>query len=345
MALRLEESSPSTPERFDEFYAEFAPRVRTLIRRRVRNPHQVDDLVQETFLRAHQSASRYDATRPAWPWLATIAINATTDAARRQRVRREQVGDAVDVAGDADASDLYIGAERRRAIATALHELPERQRRVLLLREVDALHYHELATLEGVTVDAVKSILKRARQSFRHAYTAMASERGLLGAGITAVGALKRALARLSLRLNDARGLPDLVGVGVAAVLATVALGASPSPATTAATAGAAATNAVGRVAAPRVATPPADASPPASAVPASRATPAVPRETTTPVSVHNSISTGSNLTDDHTFRVDLPAGYWFEFDGSEVTSCTFNAARQVVCSAVDQLPHEVDLS
>ena len=181
----------SDEARFEELYAAHARRVRALARRRLGDPHQAEDAVQETFLHAYRGLRGLDPTRPVWPWLARIASNVCVDMLRHRQVHPDHtcldLDDFTDIvpARGMDPAARCIAAEDRQAIVTALGSVCQRQRRVLMLREVEGWRYDDIAALEGMTLDALKGALKRARQSFREAYAAVVETGGGLVAALS----------------------------------------------------------------------------------------------------------------------------------------------------------------
>jgi hypothetical protein len=69
-----------------------------------------------------------------------------------------------------EADDEY------RLVVSILQALPPRYRRAIVLRELDGCSYDEMAALEGVSVQSVRSVLHRARVAFRRAYLDMTAE-------------------------------------------------------------------------------------------------------------------------------------------------------------------------
>lgn len=107
------------PLDWDEVYRTQAPRLRGVIARRV-EAGAVEDVLQETFLRAYRSSDRFDASRPIEPWLTTIAVHAAADSRRRtareplvRRIADVRVGHAPDVAEE------YVANERGRLVRRA----------------------------------------------------------------------------------------------------------------------------------------------------------------------------------------------------------------------------------
>jgi RNA polymerase sigma-70 factor (ECF subfamily) len=213
---------------FGSLYQEHASRVRALVRRRIRDNGLVEDIVQETFVRAHRGIAHFDDDRSPWPWLATVARNLCIDAARqRARVREDLCAElprAVLARSDAhsDPHARLMDRNRLRGLKEAMSSLSDKERRVLLMREVDGLCYDDLAELEGLTLDAIKSMLKRARRTVRASYAALADSRGLAGiAGLTA-NAMARARNRLG-RVPHAASVWSRVGLPLEAMASAVA--------------------------------------------------------------------------------------------------------------------------
>lgn len=148
-------------------------------------PHPTaDDLFQETFLRVHQSARRYDPDRPFRVWLITITNNLIRSYFRRVRVRRILVGwwrrpkgadphaplRPLDPPDDAPRADRVVEArDRTRWLERAMDELPDGPRRALLLTRVEGLSQEEAAAVLGVGVPTVKTWVRRGRLALAEA--------------------------------------------------------------------------------------------------------------------------------------------------------------------------------
>ena len=139
--------------------------------RMTRNPEDAADLAQETFLRVWNSAATWRPVRPGptqvkfTTWLHRIARNLCIDAHRRRRESHE-VGD--NLAGqDGAPEDAPTTARLRRALDEAITDLPERQRTALVLCHRDGMTNRDAAAVLEVSVDALESLLARARRTLR----------------------------------------------------------------------------------------------------------------------------------------------------------------------------------
>lgn len=246
---------PAAP-RFEELLGRHRSDLHSFVARRVTDPGLVDDIVQETLLRAYRARAGFDRRRPIWPWLATIAKNTILNTLRGEQLRRRHLDRETDwraVEGYADpllADDpakRYASKEQRAAIVRVLGGLDARQRKVLLMRAAEGRSYEEIARSEGLSIDAVKSLLKRTRRTFRERYDGVAPEREapalvpLLAARRDRVRAsLRRVRARAEYRLEIVAAIPGIDSavqtVAAAAVAGTLLLTTGSGAVTDAAT-------------------------------------------------------------------------------------------------------------
>ena len=191
----------------------------------------MDDVVQDTFLRAYRSRHRFDPAKPPGPWLITIARRARAEALRvLPPAMSPEVEGLAAIAGDADPHLDFERQLRRQAMAMALRKLSPRHRRLIIEWELKGeLDFATLAGEEGITPQALKSVLSRARNAFRTSY-ATAAERTGAAAAVVWSRVLRRSRARST--GWSATGVPLMeaaMGGMAAVVTATVLLQAAPS--------------------------------------------------------------------------------------------------------------------
>lgn len=155
-------------------------RVYAVIYGMVRNQEDARDLPQETFVRAYQNLSRFRVESGFYTWLYRIAMNTTIDHLRRQKKRAHEAfedGVATRETGGVMSDGVHMDGpgkslERKRLHArllAALDELPEDQRQVIVLREVDGLSYKEISEVLEIPEGTVMSRLFYARKKLQHA--------------------------------------------------------------------------------------------------------------------------------------------------------------------------------
>ncbi len=140
------------------------------------SPTEAEDIGQQVFVRVWKSAARYEPTAKFTTWLMTITRNLVFNELRRRRrahlVSMDEVEDdvaphqlaAADVSGP---SKKLLEAELQQAIDAAIANLPEKQRLAIVLRRYEGMPYEEIAKVLSTSVEALKSILFRARAGLR----------------------------------------------------------------------------------------------------------------------------------------------------------------------------------
>lgn len=162
-----------------QVYRELSPALRAYLTRKVGNPEQADDLVQETFYRALKAFRTgtvwLPKTRKEYrPWLFRIAANLAIDFLRRRVCLTWcdlEAAAAVQTCGmDADPAEVYPHLEEAEAVRATLGHLPEHYRTALVLYYDGGLTSHQVAQVIGLTPGGCKMLLKRAREAFGHHY-------------------------------------------------------------------------------------------------------------------------------------------------------------------------------
>lgn len=139
------------------------------------DPHEAEDVAQETFLRLWQKAASYEPRghQPS-TWLFRIAHNQCVDRLRQRRPIASESPDQ-SVAADRPSGEL-AKKELSVAVQAALAALPERQRAALALIHDQGMSQAEAAEVLGCGVEAVESLLSRARRTLRTTLAAVAAE-------------------------------------------------------------------------------------------------------------------------------------------------------------------------
>lgn len=219
---------------FEEVYKRYRGYVYRVCAGRLRDPAMAEDATQETFVRLYANIGRFDSRRSILPWLKTIALNYCTDLHRRDgRVTATDPTDDgkwADQALPDDVFDSVLTNERRMKLEKSLKQLPARQKRVLLLHVLEGWSYSQIASAEEVSLQAVKSLVFRARRNLRK--TERVSVLGFTIAGLRALRArLQRFAGRSSARIEMAAsrfvgGIQAIEGVALALAFALAATAA-----------------------------------------------------------------------------------------------------------------------
>lgn len=158
--------------RLDQFARRYYAPLVSFFRRRTRHSADVDDLVQQVFLRLSQHP-RVDAIQNPDAYIFQTAANALTDHARRNGVRRrifEDTGsdDSAKWSSDVSPERVLQGSQSLAQLVAALRTLPERTRDVFMLRCFEGLKHAEIARLQGISVRACESHFAKALACISH---------------------------------------------------------------------------------------------------------------------------------------------------------------------------------
>ena len=186
-SLLVRQAQGGSRTAFDMLVLKYQRRVERLLSRSVRDPADVADLCQETFLAAYRALPAFRGESAFYTWLYRIAINA----AKRhhgQRARHRPTESLDDDEGtfgsdaapsdDTTPEDLLASRQLARGLDEAIQALAEDQRRALLLREVDGLTYDEIADLMDCPPGTVRSRIFRAREAVAARLRPLLSGRG-----------------------------------------------------------------------------------------------------------------------------------------------------------------------
>lgn len=156
---------------FRAFVVRYERMVFALLSRMLGHAPEVEDLAQETFVRAYRAFPTFDpaGTAKVSTWLLTIATRLALDSRKRRKLDTREIDDTTEIT---TGSTPEISLERRQlgdAIAEAAGKLPDDQRAALILAELHGLSIAEIALALEVPENTAKTRLHRAREKMRTA--------------------------------------------------------------------------------------------------------------------------------------------------------------------------------
>ena len=164
---------------FELLVIKYQRRIQRLIGRMVRDVDLVEDIAQETFIRAYKALPQFRGDAQFYTWLYRIAVN-TAKKALLNLKRDVLVSDHGFQSDDGDEETsrseneltnaetpetLYAAREIADTVNAAMESLPEELRQAITLREIEGLSYEEIAQLMNCPIGTVRSRIFRAREA------------------------------------------------------------------------------------------------------------------------------------------------------------------------------------
>lgn len=177
--LLVERTLAGDQRAFELLVVKYQSRIQRLIGRMVRDVDLVEDIAQETFIRAYRALHQFRGDAQFYTWLYRIAVN-TAKKALMDLKRNPLVYEGSMRSGDDDNETSRIGHELTTdetpetvlaaqeiaaQVNAAMDALPEDLRQAVTLREIEGLSYEEIATVMACPIGTVRSRIFRAREA------------------------------------------------------------------------------------------------------------------------------------------------------------------------------------
>jgi len=157
------------PGAFEAIVDRYQGRLLGFCRQMLGSTEDAEDVLQEVFVNAYRAMLADEREINMRPWLYRIARNRCLNHLRKPTADAQESMDMVPEVEAASTAEKVHNREEFRQLLTDVGKLPETQRSALLLREMDAMSYEEIAQAMETSVPSVKSLLVRARISLAEA--------------------------------------------------------------------------------------------------------------------------------------------------------------------------------
>ena len=178
--LQLVERTVAGDQRaYELLVLKYQRRIERLSARMVRDTDLVQDIAQETFLRAYRALHQFRGEAQFYTWLYRIAVNTAKKALLDMKRNPVVTESALQTSDDEDETSrpgnepineetpetVLAAQEIAAAVNAAMDALPEDLRQAVTLREIEGLSYEEIATVMGCPIGTVRSRIFRAREA------------------------------------------------------------------------------------------------------------------------------------------------------------------------------------
>lgn len=176
--LLVERARTGDTAAFDSLVLKFTPRLYTTVYNLTANREDTSDILQDVFSRAYRSLARFRGDSAFATWLHTIAVNTALNHLKRSRRRRTTSLEDMDSAieQDPDYRDLVSRCdpvrqaglnELQEQLNSALQQLPEIHRAVVVMFDIQGLPHVEIAAILGLSQGTVRSRLHYAHRQLQ----------------------------------------------------------------------------------------------------------------------------------------------------------------------------------
>lgn len=161
------------PSAFDQLMIAHQQRVMATAWRMLGNVEDARDAAQEVFLRLYKHLPKYDARQEFAGWLYRIVINVCHDVARKRGNRHasfeaeQEAGQLPILLSKDDSEHAAMRAEEQKIVMRALSTLTEKERAVIVLRDLEGISTEEVAKILGSTPTTVRSQISTARTKIK----------------------------------------------------------------------------------------------------------------------------------------------------------------------------------
>jgi RNA polymerase sigma-70 factor (ECF subfamily) len=177
-AMLVERTVAGDQKAFELLVIKYQRRIQRLIGRMVRDVDLVEDIAQETFIRAYRALAQFRGEAQFYTWLYRIAVN-TAKKSLMDLKRNPTVSENSFKSGDDDETSpleneltssetpeaVLASKEIAQMVNAAMDALPEELRQAISLREIEGLSYEEIAEVMSCPIGTVRSRIFRAREA------------------------------------------------------------------------------------------------------------------------------------------------------------------------------------
>ena len=178
--MLVERTVAGDQKAYELLVLKYQRRIERLIGRMVRDTNLVEDIAQETFIRAYRALAQFRGEAQFYTWLYRIAVNTAKKAL--VDLKRDPTVSESALRGGGDDEDETSGVENElttaetpetvlaakeiaAAVNSAMDALPEELRQAVTLREIEGLSYEEIAEVMNCPIGTVRSRIFRAREA------------------------------------------------------------------------------------------------------------------------------------------------------------------------------------
>ena len=157
---------------FEELVKKHTRGVLNLVYRYMNDASRAEDVAQDIFVKVYKARMKYEPKAKFSTWLYRVAVNHCLNeirARKSQPALASPNNDLLEQPAGEDPDARISRAELQQAVKEAINSLPENQRMAVILARYEDMSYDEIAETMGMSLEAVKSVLFRAKENLKQA--------------------------------------------------------------------------------------------------------------------------------------------------------------------------------
>lgn len=170
----VKQAKKGSNDAFNKLVSKYREQLHFHIGKMIRDREQVEDLVQEVFMKAFDNLESYNTQYAFSTWIYRIATNHTIDYLRKKKLKTLSINDPVTTKDgemnvqlpdeNFETDRAIIRKQRKKMIESAISNLPEKYRDVIKMRHMEEMSYQEISDELDLPLGTVKAHIFRARE-------------------------------------------------------------------------------------------------------------------------------------------------------------------------------------
>ena len=157
---------------FEQIITKYEKKIFGLIYNMLRNENEIEDVAQEVFIKVYKNLDKFHGDSSLYTWIYKIATNLCLDQIKKRKEviyidEKLQLDDGeveFQIPSDEKLQDeIYEQKELKQKLESCIDKLPEKQKAMIVLRDIKGLSYDEIAEILDLKLGTVKSQINRAR--------------------------------------------------------------------------------------------------------------------------------------------------------------------------------------
>ncbi len=156
----IQDFNNGNEQAYNQLVLRYKEKVYWIVRRMIHDHDDADDITQNVFIKAYQSLRSFKGDSSFYTWIYRIAINLSLNEIRRKKFHKIfSIDEEIHQISSSDELpiEVMVREERSRLIAAAIERLPDKQKKVFLLRYYEELPYEDIAKILHTSVGGLKA--------------------------------------------------------------------------------------------------------------------------------------------------------------------------------------------